>query len=68
MVLEPKFTDYGSIHSAEVPQQLNNSHALISPRSVLSTLDEDEVPNTSKNTKMTQGWFIVMVRSMDLYV
>lgn len=54
MVLEPKFTDYGSIHSSEVPQQ-HITHNLLSPRSVLSTLDEDEVPNTSKSTKMTQG-------------
>lgn len=55
MVLDSKFTDYGSIHSSEVPAQLNISHNLLSPRSVLSNLDEDELPNTSNSTKMTQG-------------
>ncbi|XP_068917852.1 phosphatidylcholine:ceramide cholinephosphotransferase 2-like isoform X4 [Tenebrio molitor] len=60
MVLEPKFVDYGSIHpTADVPQlqQHNSSHALLSPRSVLSLppLDDEEPPNTSKGTNMTQG-------------
>lgn len=61
MVLEPKFADYGTIHSvAEVPeiQQHNSSHALLSPRSVLSLppLEDEDTPNTSKGTKsMTQG-------------
>lgn len=61
MVLEPKFVDYGSIHpTTDVPQlqQHNSSHALLSPRSVLSLPpldDEEPPPNTSNGTKMTQG-------------
>ncbi|KAJ8919917.1 hypothetical protein NQ315_006446 [Exocentrus adspersus] len=60
MVLEPKFVDYGSIHpTADVPhQQLNSSHALLSPRSVslsLPPLEDEELPNTSNEAKMTQG-------------
>lgn len=60
MVLEPKFVDYGSIHStADVPQlqQHNSSHALLSPRSVHSETpaDDEELPNTSRGAKMTQG-------------
>lgn len=62
MVLEPKFVDYGSIHpTADVPQlqQHNSSHALLSPRSVHSEVpvDDEELPNTSKGAKMTQGKF-----------
>ncbi|GLV42653.1 Sphingomyelin synthase related [Carabus blaptoides fortunei] len=64
MVLDPKFSnrnDYGSIHSSEqtIPPltiQRNSTHALLNPRTNLSTtavpVDDDEVPATSK---MTQG-------------
>ncbi|KAF2903836.1 hypothetical protein ILUMI_02334 [Ignelater luminosus] len=60
MVLEPKFADYGTIHSmGDAPQpnlhQHNSSHALLSPHSVLSPLDDEESPHTSKGPAMTQG-------------
>ncbi|XP_022918083.1 phosphatidylcholine:ceramide cholinephosphotransferase 2-like isoform X3 [Onthophagus taurus] len=60
MVLEPKFTDYGSIHSADIPQlqqQHITSHPLltqITPRSVLLPQLEEE-SKTSKGKNMTQG-------------
>ncbi|XP_049819349.1 phosphatidylcholine:ceramide cholinephosphotransferase 2 isoform X3 [Aethina tumida] len=55
MVLEPKFVDYGSIHpKADAPQL--QQHALLSPRCVsIPPLDDEEPPNTSTRTKMTQG-------------
>lgn len=64
MVLDPKFSnrnDYGSIHSTDqtIPPltlQRNSTHALLNPRTNLSTtevpVDDEEVPATSK---MTQG-------------
>lgn len=62
MVLEPKFADYGTINSmGDVPppnlHQHNSSHALLSPHSVLSLppLDDEDSPNTSKGSAMTQG-------------
>lgn len=57
MVLEPKFTDYGSITSAELPQSQQHiaAHALLSPRSVLSLPQIDDEPKTSKGKNMSQG-------------
>ncbi|GJQ76884.1 hypothetical protein Trydic_g15088 [Trypoxylus dichotomus] len=56
MVLEPKFTDYGSITSADLPQtqQHISSHALLSPRSVLSLPQIEDEPKTSKGKNMSQ--------------
>nr|XP_023025959.1 phosphatidylcholine:ceramide cholinephosphotransferase 2-like [Leptinotarsa decemlineata] len=55
MILEPKFVDYGSIHptSADLPQL---QHGMLSSRSAtLLPHADDELPNTSKENKMTQG-------------
>lgn len=54
MVIEPKFADYGTIHSiAEVPQH-NSLHALLGPKTVLtSTPVEAETSSSSKD--MVQG-------------
>lgn len=64
MILEPKFVDYGSIHStsSEVPQQHNEQYNLHGtkvnshPRAVVLPLTDDKnTPNTSTKTKMEQG-------------
>ncbi|CAH0545741.1 unnamed protein product [Brassicogethes aeneus] len=55
MVLEPKFVDYGSIHPTADVSQLQQ-HALLSPRSVsITPLNDEEPPNTSARSIMTQG-------------
>ncbi|KAK5640119.1 hypothetical protein RI129_010930 [Pyrocoelia pectoralis] len=58
MVLEPKFADYGTINSTgDAQTQHNTAHAFLSPESITSLppLDDEESPNTSKGTAMTQG-------------
>lgn len=62
MILEPKFVDYGSIHStaSDAAQQqhntLYNSVTKVNPRQVVLPLRGDEdTPNTSTMTKMEQG-------------
>ncbi|KAG5885436.1 hypothetical protein JTB14_020772 [Gonioctena quinquepunctata] len=55
MILEPKFVDYGSIHptSSDLPQL---QHGVLNSRSVtLLPPVDDEPPNTSNGSKMTQG-------------
>lgn len=65
MILEPKFVDYGSIHSTspDVPQQHQNEHntqcnsvSKVNPSSVvLPLIDDEDTPNTSTKAKMVQG-------------
>lgn len=58
MVLEPKFADYGTINSTgDAQPQHNTAHAFLSPESIASLppLEDEESPNTSKGTAMTQG-------------
>lgn len=62
MILEPKFVDYGSIHStsSDVPQPQHNTQynivTKVNPSSVvLPLIDDEDNPNTSTKTKMVQG-------------
>ncbi|CAG9815925.1 unnamed protein product [Phaedon cochleariae] len=62
MILEPKFVDYGSIHTSAasadgaIISQHQHQNGLLSPRSaaLLPAID-DELPNTSSANKMAQG-------------
>lgn len=63
MILEPKFVDYGSIHStsSDVPQQQHNpqyntvTKITAAKTVVVPVVDDDDNPNTSNETKMVQG-------------
>lgn len=61
MILEPKFVDYGSIHStpSDVSQQQHNTQynnvTKVTTVVVSPEVDDDDNPNTSSETKMVQG-------------
>ncbi|XP_031357340.1 phosphatidylcholine:ceramide cholinephosphotransferase 2-like isoform X2 [Photinus pyralis] len=67
MVLEPKFADYGTINSTgDAQPQRNSPNAFLSPDSIITTLpplDDEESPNTSKGTAMTQGNNVLKISS-----
>ncbi|KAL3285206.1 hypothetical protein HHI36_019321 [Cryptolaemus montrouzieri] len=55
MVIEPKFADYGSIHSAvDVPHN-NPLHALLGPRTVLTSPPTEEPETSGTSKEMVQG-------------